>query len=96
MTMARSTRVPDPLGLRKRVGQVVGAVPGVRRSQPQSAAAKAVSGLREAAESIGDRLSGGPAKRSAAAKKGVRTRNAKSRARSASAKKGAATRARKR
>lgn len=93
--MAKSNGVPDPFGLRKRVGQVVGGVPGVRRAKPQTTAARAVSGLREAAESVGDRLSGGPAKRSAAAKKGVRTRNAKARARSASAKKGAATRARK-
>ena len=45
------------------------------------------------AKEVEDRLKGGPAKRSAAAKKGARTKARASSARSAAAKKGAATRA---
>jgi hypothetical protein len=93
--MAKST-IPDPLGLRKRVEQVAKAVPGVGRRRAQTPAEKALSAVRDLAGTVQDRLSGGPAKRSEAAKKAVRTRTTKARSRSTAAKKGAATRARKR
>jgi primase-polymerase (primpol)-like protein len=55
---------------------------------------RTVKDLRSALSELEDRVAGGPAKRSAAAKKAARTRKRKAEARSSSAKKAARTRAR--
>jgi len=82
-------------GVRKKVAkQVSEALPksGSSKTQP---ARQAAAKLSSAADEIKDRVSGGPTKRSEAAKKAVRTRRAKAAKRSAASKKGARTRAKK-
>ena len=82
-------------GVRKKVAkQVSEALPksGSTKTKPaRDAAAK----LGSAVDEIRDRVSGGPSKRSEAAKKAARTRKAKAAKRSAASKKGAKTRAKK-
>jgi hypothetical protein len=80
------------LGVRKsRARKVAEAVTNPRKSGPR-AARRAMSDLQGAAAEIQDRLSGGPEKRKAAAKKAARTRKQKAKKRSDAAKKAARTR----
>ena len=82
-------------GVRKKVAkQVSEALPksGSSKAQP---ARQAAAKLSSAVDEIKDRVSGGPAKRSDAAKKAAKTRRAKAAKRSAASKKGARTRAKK-
>ena len=82
------------LGVRKsRARQVAEAVANSRKSAPK-AARKAMADLQGAAGEIQDRMTGGPQKRKAAAKKAARTRKQKAKKHSDSAKKAARTRAR--
>ena len=82
-------------GLRKRVAASVSDAldSGRRRSKPPKQVRKVVEDLKHVVEEIEDRATGGPAKRSAAARKAAATRKRNARARSAAAKKGARTRA---
>lgn len=87
-------RVRD-LGVRKRTArEVAEAVKGSGKAAPK-VARKASADLAGAVAEIQDRMSGGPAKRKAAAKKAARTRRKNAKKRSDSAKKGAKTRAKK-
>lgn len=80
-------------GVRKKVAkQVSEALPKSGSSKAQPARQTAAK-LSSAVDEIKDRVSGGPTKRSEAAKKGARTRNAKAAKRSAASKQGARTRA---
>jgi len=82
-------------GVRKKVaGKVSEALPkrGSSKSKP---ARQAAADLSTAVDEIKDRVKGGPQKRSAAAKKAVKTRKAKAAKRSAAGKKAAKTRAKK-
>lgn len=83
-------------GVRKKVaGNVADAFGRIDgRKKAPKAARKAIEDFRGLVGELEDRVSGGPAKRKAAAKKAARTRKAKAGARSAAAKKGARTRAR--
>jgi hypothetical protein len=82
-------------GLRSRVARTVSAAVGTgrRHANPPNAVRKVVDDLRNLANEIEDRATGGPAKRKAAAKKAAATRKRKANARSAAAKKAARTRA---
>ena len=83
-------------GLRKRAARVIAEASGAGRSasgQVEKRARSVVKDLRGLADEIEDRITGGPAKRKAAAQKAAKTRQAKARKRSAAAKKGARTRA---
>ena len=76
------------LGVRKsRAKEVAGAVRKSSKAAPK-AARRVMADLSGAVVEIQDRLSHGPEKRSAAAKKAARTRKKKAKARSQSAKKG--------
>ena len=66
------------------------------RRKPAKRSESALEGLKGLAKQVGDRLEGGPTKRSIASKKAAGTRRRKAAERSASAKKGARTRARSR
>jgi hypothetical protein len=81
------------LGVRKsRARQVAEAVRNSPKAAPK-AARRAMADLEGAAAEIQDRISRGPQKRKAAAKKAARTRKQKAKKRSDSAKKAARTRA---
>lgn len=83
-------------GVRKRVADTISSAAGKRNSRnvPKSVR-DAVSDLRSLVGELEDRVTGGPAKRSAAAKKAASTRKRNATKRSTAAKKGAQTRARK-
>jgi len=84
-------------GLRKRAARVVSEASTAGRGasgQLEKRARGVIKDLRGLADELEDRVSGGPAKRKAAAKKAATTRKAKARKRSQAAKKAAATRAR--
>lgn len=81
------------LGVRKSTARdVAESVVKSGKAAPKKAR-KAVADLSGAAAEIQDRMSGGPGKRKAAAKKAARTRKQKAKRRSDAAKKGAKTRA---
>jgi hypothetical protein len=81
------------LGVRKsRAREVADAVRNSPKAAPK-AARKTMADLQGAVGEIQDRLSGGPEKRRAAAKKAAKTRKAKAKDRSDRAKKAAKTRA---
>ena len=80
-------------GLRKRVAKSLSDAAGrANRSSPKGVK-KVAADLRSLADEIEDRVTGGPAKRKAAAKKAANTRKRQAAKRSAAAKKGAKTRA---
>src|SRR3954454_3229176 len=84
-------------GLRKRVARLVSEAAGAAGSanaRGNAAAKNVIAELRKAADEIEDRLRGGPAARSTAAKKAARTRATAANKRSAAAKKAAAARKR--
>ena len=64
-----------------------------RRRKPASKVENTLTDLKKLVSEAEDRLSGGPAKRKAAAKKAANTRKRNAQRRSAAAKKGARTRA---
>jgi hypothetical protein len=79
-------------GIRKRTAELIaGATDGRRKPAKQIRAI--VRDMTEMLNDVEDRVSGGPAKRKAAAKKAARTRKQNAAKRSASAKKAARTRA---
>jgi hypothetical protein len=80
-------------GLRKRAARAIAEVTDGRRKTPRTAR-KTLEDLRGLVSEVEDRVSGGPARRQAAAKKAAATRKRKAAERSAAAKKGARTRAR--
>lgn len=79
-------------GLRKRAAKIVSDATD-RRRKPARAVNQVLSDLHKVLNEAEDRISGGPAKRKAAAKKAVRTRRETARRRSTAAKKAARTRA---
>ena len=102
--MARTPHIDKDLvarlratGLRKKVAQnVAAAVDGARSGkQPPKDLTRVIDELRSVAGELQDRATGGPAKRSAAAKKGAATRKRNAAKRSTAAKQGARTRAKK-
>jgi hypothetical protein len=82
-------------GLRKRAAKVVSQHAN-GRGKPAEAVNRVLSDLNKVVHDVEDRLSGGPDKRRAAAKKAVKTRREKAQARSNAARKAARTRARSR
>ena len=96
--MAKDKDLFDTLranGLRKKTASSLAeAFSKVDGSPPRKAGRKAVSDLKAVVAQLEDRAKGGPAKRSAAAKKAAATRKRKANQRSAAAKKAARTRAR--
>src|SRR5579871_716847 len=79
-------------GIRSRTAQLIaGATDGRRKPAKQVKAI--IREMHKVLEEVEDRATGGPAKRSAAAKKAARTRKQNAEKRSASAKKGARTKA---
>ena len=81
-------------GLRKRVARDLStAIAAAGSSGPSKAAQMKIADLLSAESVIEDRAKGGPAKRSATAKKAAATRKRKAAQRSATAKKAARTRA---
>lgn len=96
--MARSKQEKDLIdrlhagGIRKRSAKLIaGATDGRRKPAKQVRAT--LSELRKIVDEAEDRISGGPAKRKAAASKAAATRQKNTARRSAAAKKGARTRA---
>ncbi len=82
-------------GVRKKTASTLAdAFSRVDGSPPGKAGRKAVSNLKAVVSELEDRAKGGPAKRSAAAKKAAATRKRRANQRSAAAKKAARTRAR--
>jgi hypothetical protein len=83
-------------GLRKKVArQLADATSSARgRSKPPKAVRGVLDNLKALTSEIEDRVTGGPAKRKATAKKAAATRKRNAVKRSAAAKKGARTRAR--
>jgi hypothetical protein len=82
-------------GVRKKTASTLAdAFSRVDGSPPGKAGRKAVSDLKAVVSELEDRAKGGPAKRSASAKKAAATRKRKANQRSAAAKKAARTRAR--
>jgi hypothetical protein len=82
-------------GIRKRTADLIaGATDG--RRMPAKRVRAVVREMTEVLNDVEDRVSGGPAKRKAAAKKAARTRKQNAAKRSASAKKAARTRAKSR
>jgi hypothetical protein len=79
-------------GLRKRTAKLLSQATDGRR-QPAKAVERSLGDVKRAVALVEDRLSGGPAKRKAAAKKAAATRKRNAQRRSAAAKKGARTRA---
>ncbi len=79
-------------GVRKKVAKKVARATGT--SSNTKVARRAMADLASVVNEIHDRLRDGSQKRSAAAKKGARTRKLKARLRSEAAKRGARTRAR--
>src|SRR4051794_35589129 len=80
-------------GLRKRVARRISEAAASTQRRSPSSVKKATADLRSLARDIEDRVTGGPAKRKAAAKKAAATRKRKAAKRSTAAKKGAKTRA---
>lgn len=82
-------------GLRKQVAkQIADATNGTRKRTPTQVL-RVLDDLRKLADELEDRITGGPAKRQAAAKKAANTRKRAATKRSAAAKKAASTRAKK-
>lgn len=79
-------------GIRKRAAELIADATD-RRRKPAKQVQRVLNDLGNALRDAEDRVSGGPAKRRAAAKKAARTRKLKAAKRSAAAKKGARTRA---
>jgi hypothetical protein len=79
-------------GLRKRATTILSGTADRRRKR-RGAVHQVISDLNTLVSEAGDRISGGPAKRKAAAKKAARTRKQNAQRRSAVAKKPARTRA---
>jgi hypothetical protein len=79
-------------GLRKRTAGLLSNATD-RRRKPAKAVQHTLTELKRVVGEAEDRISGGPAKRKAAAKKGVATRKLNAQRRSNAAKKGARTRA---
>jgi hypothetical protein len=80
-------------GLRKRTAKLLSQATD-RRRKPTNVVERSLSDVKRALAQVEDRLSGGPAKRKATAKKAAATRKRNAQRRSAAAKKGARTRAR--
>jgi len=81
-------------GLRKKVAeQVASAVGRAPGRKPPKAVLNLVGDLRKLTSDLEDRITGGPAKRKASAKKAANTRKRAAAKRSTSARKGAQTRA---
>ena len=79
-------------GLRKRTAKLLSQATDQRR-KPAKAVERSLNDVKRAVAQVEDRISGGPAKRQAAAKKAAATRKRNAQRRSAAAKKGARTRA---
>jgi hypothetical protein len=79
-------------GLRKRTAKLLSQATD-RRRKPAKGVQRSLNEVKRAVAQVEDRLSGGPAKRTAAAKKAAATRKRNAQRRSAAAKKGARTRA---
>jgi hypothetical protein len=79
-------------GIRKRSAELIARSTDGRR-KPAKQAKRVVNDLNKVLDEAQDRLTGGPAKRKAAAKKAARTRKQKAAKRSTAAKKAARTRA---
>jgi hypothetical protein len=96
--MAKERDLFDTLrasGLRKKAASTLSEAFGkANGSPPSKASRKAIADLKTAVAELEDRATGGPAKRSAAAKKAAATRKRKATQRSNAAKKAARTRAR--
>jgi hypothetical protein len=96
--MAKTTRRDELFerlraqGLRKRTAKLIAETTD-RRRKPAKRMQRTLDDLKRAVSEVEDRLSGGPAKRKAAAKKAANTRKRNARRRSEAAKKGARTRA---
>jgi hypothetical protein len=82
-------------GVRKRTADLIAGVTDGRR-KPAKRVRAVVRDITQVLNEVEDRVSGGPAKRKAAAKKAARTRKQNAAKRSASAKKAARTRAKSR
>ena len=80
-------------GLRKRVARSLAEAASRTNRRTPKGVKKVTADLRALATEIEDRVTGGPAKRKAAAKKAAATRKRQAAKRSAAAKKGAKTRA---
>jgi hypothetical protein len=80
-------------GLRRRTAKLISQTTD-RRRQPAKSAQRALEDLKKLVAETEDRLTGGPAKRKAAAKKAANARKRNAQRRSAAAKKAARTRAR--
>jgi hypothetical protein len=99
--MAKATRTDKRYtrlraqGLRKRTADVIARATD-RRRKPAKSVQGAIKDLKRLVAETEDRLSGGPAKRKAAAKKAAATRKRNAASRSAAAKKAARTRAKSR
>jgi hypothetical protein len=79
-------------GLRKRTAKLLSQATD-RRRKPAKAVERSLSDVKRAVAHVEDRLTGGPEKRKAAAKKAAATRKRNAQNRSAAAKKAARTRA---
>jgi hypothetical protein len=96
--MAKTTRRDELVerlraqGLRKRTAKLFAEATD-RRRKPAKRVERTLDDLKRVVSEVEDRLSGGPAKRKAAAKKAANTRKRNARHRSEAAKKGARTRA---
>jgi hypothetical protein len=78
-------------GLRKRTAKMLSQATD-RRRKPAKAVERSLTDVKRAVAQVEDRLSGGAAKRQAAAKKAAATRKRNAQSRSAAAKKAARTR----
>jgi uncharacterized protein YoxC len=78
-------------GLRKHTAKLLSQATN-RRRKPANAVERSLNDVKRAVAQVEDRLSGGPAKRKAAAKKAAATRKRNAQRRSAAAKKAARTR----
>jgi hypothetical protein len=95
MAKSRTDELFDRLhaqGLRKRTAKLLAQATD-RRRKPAKAVERSLNDVKRAVAQVEDRISGGPAKRQAAAKKAAATRKRNAQGRSAAAKKGARTRA---
>jgi hypothetical protein len=79
-------------GLRKRTAKLLSQATD-RRRKPAKRVERSLADLKRVLGEVEDRITGGPAKRKAAAKKAANTRKRNAQRRSAAAKKGARTRA---
>jgi hypothetical protein len=99
--MAKKTRQQELIdklhagGVRKKAARLIAQATDGRR-KPSKRAQSALNDLKALVEQAQDRVSGGPAKRKAAAKKAAATRRSNALKRSTAAKKGARTRAKNR